>query len=75
LPRYYSFASRCRPDRPALRHDSVAHITVAQPTDLDGGQTLAPSNLHADIWWPLLLLAVGLFYTIRHWPFKGPAKP
>jgi len=38
-------------------------------------QTLALSNLHADIWWPLLLLAVGLFYTIRHWPFKNPTKP
>lgn len=38
-------------------------------------QVLALSNLHADIWWSLLLLALGLFYTIRHWPFKGPAKP
>jgi hypothetical protein len=37
--------------------------------------TVALANLHADIWWPLLLLAIGLFYTIRHWPFKGPGKP
>jgi hypothetical protein len=38
-------------------------------------KVLALSNLHADIWWSLLLLAIGLFYTIKHWPFKGQAKP
>ena len=38
-------------------------------------QTLALSNLHADIWWPVLLLVIGLFYTIRHWPFGGESKP
>jgi hypothetical protein len=31
------------------------------------------SWLHADIWWPLLLLLVGLIYTIKYWPFKAQA--
>ena len=34
-------------------------------------QPLALANLHADIWWPLLLLAIGLLYTIKYWPFKA----
>jgi hypothetical protein len=25
-------------------------------------------ELHADIWWGVLLLALGLFYTIKFWP-------
>jgi hypothetical protein len=32
------------------------------------------ANLHADIWWPLLLIAVGLIYGIKYCPFKGRAK-
>lgn len=32
---------------------------------------LALANLHADIWWPLLLLVIGLIYTIKYWPFKA----
>ncbi len=35
-------------------------------------QTLALAHLHADIWWPLLLL-IGLIYTIKYWPFKAEA--
>jgi len=27
-------------------------------------------QLHIRIWWGLLLLVVGLFYTIRFWPIK-----
>ncbi len=34
-------------------------------------QPLALANLHADIWWPLLLLLIGLIYTIKYWPFKA----
>jgi uncharacterized membrane protein HdeD (DUF308 family) len=30
--------------------------------------------LHADIWWGILLLVVGLIYTIKFWPFKGETK-
>jgi DMSO reductase anchor subunit len=26
--------------------------------------------LHADIWWSILLLAIGLIYSIKHWPSK-----
>ena len=29
--------------------------------------------LHADIWWSLLLLLVGLIYTIKFWPFGQEA--
>jgi hypothetical protein len=31
---------------------------------------LALAYLHADIWWSLLLLLVGLIYTIKYWPFR-----
>ncbi len=34
---------------------------------------LALANLHADIWWPLLLLLIGLVYTVKYWPFKAQA--
>jgi hypothetical protein len=34
---------------------------------------LALAYLHADIWWSLLLLVVGLIYTIKFWPFKAEA--
>jgi len=33
-------------------------------------QPVQLANLHADIWWPLLLLVVGLIYTVKYWPFK-----
>ena len=36
-------------------------------------QSLALANLHADVWWPLLLLLIGLIYTIKYWPFKAEA--
>jgi hypothetical protein len=29
------------------------------------------ANLHADIWWSLLLLAIGLLYTVKYWPFRA----
>jgi hypothetical protein len=29
--------------------------------------------LHADIWWSLLLLLIGLIYTIKFWSFKAEA--
>jgi hypothetical protein len=25
-------------------------------------------DLHANVWWGALMLAIGLFYTIRFWP-------
>jgi hypothetical protein len=28
------------------------------------------ANLHAGIWWGIVLLAIGLFYTIRFFPRK-----
>jgi hypothetical protein len=28
------------------------------------------ANLHASIWWGAVLLAIGLFYTIRFYPKK-----
>jgi hypothetical protein len=31
-------------------------------------QTVVMSHLHAAIWWGLLLLAMGIFYTIRFSP-------
>ena len=31
--------------------------------------SIALSELHADIWWGILLLVVGLFYSIKFWPF------
>ena len=34
-------------------------------------EPLALANLHADIWWPLLLLAIGLIYTVKYWPFRA----
>ena len=29
---------------------------------------VAMQHLHLPIWWGLLLLVIGLFYTIRFWP-------
>jgi hypothetical protein len=31
------------------------------------------AHLHADIWWSILLLVVGLIYSIKYWPSKGEA--
>ena len=28
------------------------------------------AHLHADIWWGILLLVVGLIYVIKYWPSK-----
>jgi hypothetical protein len=36
-------------------------------------QPVQLANLHADIWWSLLLLLIGLIYTIKFWPFKAEA--
>ena len=30
------------------------------------------ANLHAAVWWGLVLLAIGLFYLIRFFPRKEP---
>ena len=32
------------------------------------------AELHADLWWGLLMIAVGLIYGIKYCPFKGRAK-
>lgn len=32
--------------------------------------TVVLANLHAGIWWGIVLLAIGLFYTIRFFPRK-----
>jgi hypothetical protein len=32
------------------------------------------AEYHADIWWPILLIVVGLIYGIKYCPFKGRAK-
>jgi hypothetical protein len=29
---------------------------------------MALAHLHADVWWGLLMLVVGLVYLIRYWP-------
>ncbi|HEY5138167.1 MAG TPA: hypothetical protein VIJ25_02440 [Methylococcales bacterium] len=31
---------------------------------------VALSYIHADIWWSIVLLIVGLFYSIKYWPSK-----
>ncbi len=36
-------------------------------------QPVTLAHLHADIWWPLLLLVIGLIYTVKYWPFKAEA--
>ena len=45
----------------------IYHLFVPPP------KPLALANLHADLWWPLLLLLIGLIYTVKYWPFKAPA--
>jgi len=32
---------------------------------------VALAHLHADIWWGILLLVVGLIYVVRYRPSKG----
>jgi hypothetical protein len=32
------------------------------------------ANLHADFWWGLLMIAVGLIYGIKYCPFRGRTK-
>jgi hypothetical protein len=32
------------------------------------------NNLHPTVWWGLLLLLFGLYYTIRFRPRRGPAQ-
>jgi len=37
-------------------------------------QQIAMRELHSDIWWGALLLALGVFYSTRFWPWrKGKA--
>ncbi len=31
-------------------------------------------ELHADIWWSVLMIAAGLFYTIRFHPYRAKGK-
>ncbi len=37
-------------------------------------QEVLLANLHADLWWGLLMIAVGLIYGIKYCPFKGRNK-
>jgi len=32
------------------------------------------AGLHANIWWGVLLIAMGLFYSLRYSPKKGSGK-
>lgn len=34
-------------------------------------QTVVLANLHAGVWWGILLVVLGLVYTIRFFPRKG----
>ena len=38
-------------------------------------EQLALRELHSDIWWGALLLALGAFYTARYWPWRRGAPP
>lgn len=31
------------------------------------------AHLHADVWWGLLLIVIGLFYTLRFAPWRKPS--
>lgn len=31
---------------------------------------MALGQLHADVWWGALLLAIGAVYTVKYWPGK-----
>jgi hypothetical protein len=41
---------------------------LVAPPPVDARVTLY--NLHADIWWGLIMIATGLFYTIHYHPSK-----
>lgn len=30
-------------------------------------------QLHADVWWGILLVVIGLFYSVRFWPWRKPS--
>ncbi|HTO95038.1 MAG TPA: hypothetical protein VMM80_11680 [Bacteroidota bacterium] len=36
---------------------------------------IALGELHADVWWGMLLLALGAFYSTRFWPWRRQAPP
>jgi hypothetical protein len=38
-------------------------------------QHTALYELHSDIWWGALLLVLGLFYTMRYWPWRRRMPP
>ena len=35
-------------------------------------QQNAMHELHPDLWWGALLLALGAFYSVRFWPWRRP---
>jgi hypothetical protein len=37
-------------------------------------QSVFPANLHADLWWGILMIGVGLIYGIKYCPFKSRAN-
>jgi len=43
----------------------VYHLFSAPP------QHIVLSDLHADVWWGALLLALGVFYSTKFWPWRG----
>jgi len=43
----------------------IYHLFVPPP------RSVALQELHADVWWPLVLLAIGLIYTIRYNPWRA----
>ena len=34
-------------------------------------QNIALRELHSDLWWGVLLLVLGLFYSWRFWPWRS----
>ncbi len=36
-------------------------------------RSVALSELHPNVWWGCLLLAIGLVYTVRYWPWRSNA--
>ena len=43
----------------------IYHLFVPPP------RTVALQELHPDVWWPLVLLVVGLVFTIKHNPWRA----
>jgi hypothetical protein len=33
-------------------------------------QQMTLNELHPDLWWGGILLAIGLFYGVKYWPFR-----